>query len=154
MCWSPDGPRFVFRRFAACARSIVYDFDAAIGAIGNRREFVRTPQGAHPDGATVDAEGFLWSAHWGAGQVVRYAPDGRIDRTLNVPASQPTCVAFGGADLDLLFVTSAREDLSDKDLAGQPSAGDVFVYKMDVSVWPRTTLFLMQVFAGMSQRLG
>jgi L-arabinonolactonase len=129
ICWSPDSSRFYF---ADSPKRIIYayDFNPATGAITDRREFVRTPEGAHPDGANVDAEGFLWSAHWGAGCVVRYRPDGKIDTVLEVPASQPTCVAFGGPGLDLLFVTSARDGLSELELAQQPSAGDVFVYKM------------------------
>jgi sugar lactone lactonase YvrE len=129
ICWSPDGTRFYFAD--SPLRAIYcYDFHLATGAIANRREFVRTPEGAHPDGATVDSEGCLWSAHWGAGRIVRYKPDGAIDAVLEVPASQPTCVAFGGPELDLLFVTSARDGLTEADLARQPSAGDVFVYKM------------------------
>jgi sugar lactone lactonase YvrE len=135
LCWSPDSRRMYFAD--SPLRSIyVYDFDARAGSIANRRVFAHTPDGAHPDGATVDAEGYLWSAHWGAGQIVRYRPDGSVDRSLPVPASQPTCVAFGGADLDLLFVTSARENLSETALAGQPDAGNVFIYKMDVKGLP------------------
>ncbi len=129
ICWSPDSTRFYFAD--SPLRTIhCYDFNSATGAIANRRLFARTPEGAHPDGANVDAEGFLWSAHWGAGRVVRYAPDGTVDRVVDVPASQPTCVAFGGPALDLLFVTSARDGLTEEELARQPSAGDVFVYKM------------------------
>jgi L-arabinonolactonase len=67
---------------------------------------------------------------------VRYAPDGRVDRVLEVPASRPTCVAFGGPRLDMLFVTSARKGLTDEALAGQCGAGDVLVYNMDVSGLP------------------
>lgn len=131
ICWSPDGTRMYF---ADSPRQTiyVYDFDRAAGTIANRRVFARTPEGAYPDGANVDSQGFLWSAHWGAGKVVRYAPDGAIDRDIAVPAEQPTCVAFGGPDLDLLFVTSARDGLADAALATQPSAGDVFVYKAPV----------------------
>jgi L-arabinonolactonase len=129
ICWSPDSSRFYFADSAL--RTIYsYDFNPNTGAIANRREFVQTPGDAHPDGANVDAEGYVWSAHWGAGRVVRYAPDGEIDRILEVPASQPTCVAFGGPGLDLLFVTSARDGLSARELARQPSAGDIFVYKI------------------------
>ncbi len=135
LSWSPDSRQMYFAD--SPLRSIyVYDFDANDGSIANRRVFANTPEGAHPDGATVDAEGYLWSAHWGAGQIVRYKPDGSVDRVLPVPASQPTCVAFGGADLDLLFVTSARENLSEQALAGQPDAGNVFIYKMDVKGLP------------------
>jgi sugar lactone lactonase YvrE len=135
LCWSPDSRRMYFAD--SPLRTIyAYDFDAGDGSISNRRIFARTPEGAHPDGATVDADGYLWSAHWGAGRIVRYAPDGTIDRTLDVPASQPTCVAFGGTNLDLLFVTSARENLSETALAGEPEAGNVFVYKMNVKGLP------------------
>jgi len=135
LCWSPDSRHMYFAD--SPLRSIyVYDFDARAGSIANRRVFAHTPDGAHPDGATVDAEGYLWSAHWGVGQIVRYRPDGSVDRSLAVPASQPTCVAFGGPDLDLLFVTSARENLSEKALASQPDAGNIFVYKMDMKGLP------------------
>lgn len=128
LCWSPDSRRMYFAD--SPLRTIcVYDFDADDGTISNRRPFAQTPQGAHPDGATIDADGYMWSAHWGAGKVVRYAPDGTVERAFDVPASQPTCVAFGGPDLDLLFVTSAREGLSADRLANEPGAGNVFVYK-------------------------
>ncbi len=135
ICWSPDGTRFYFAD--SPLRTIyVYDFDPISGEIANRRVFATTPDGAFPDGANVDSEGFLWSAHWGAGRVVRYAPDGTIERTIEVPASQPTCVAFGGPALDLLFVTSAREGLNGDALLRHPSAGDVFVYRVDVPGLP------------------
>lgn len=135
LCWSPDS-RHMYFADSPLRTIYAYDFDARDGSIANRRVFAHTPEGAHPDGATVDAEGYLWSAHWGAGQIVRYTPDGAIDRSLSVPASQPTCVAFGGPDMDLLFVTSARENLSEQALASQPDAGNVFVYKMDVKGLP------------------
>jgi L-arabinonolactonase len=62
--------------------------------------------------------------------VVRYTPDGRIDQTLEVPVSQPTCIAFGGPDRDLLFVSTARDGLSAQVLADEPHAGDVLVYRV------------------------
>jgi L-arabinonolactonase len=131
ICWSPDSRCFYFAD--SPTRTIyVYDFDPDSGSTSNRRVFARTPQGAYPDGANVDAQGFLWSAHWGAGRVVRYAPDGTIDSAIEIPAEQPTCVAFGGPDLDLMFVTSARDGLSSEALARQPHAGDVFVYNVSV----------------------
>jgi sugar lactone lactonase YvrE len=135
ICWSPDGKRFYFAD-SPLQTIFAYDFDATSGAISNKRVFAKTPPGAYPDGANVDAEGFLWSAHWGAGQVVRYAPDGTIDRTIDVPASQPTCIAFGGPDLDLLFVTSARDGLTADALLRHPSAGDVFIYRVGIRGLP------------------
>jgi sugar lactone lactonase YvrE len=135
ICWSPDSTRFYF---ADSPRRTIfaYDFDTRSGTIANRRVFAQTPDGAYPDGANVDAEGCLWSAHWGAGRVVRYTPDGNIDSVIEVPAEQPTCVAFGGADLDLLFITTARDGLNDGALLRQPRAGDVFVYKLSVPGLP------------------
>jgi L-arabinonolactonase len=135
ICWSPDSTRFYFAD-SPLRTIFVYDFDAPSGTISNKRIFAATPEGAYPDGANVDAEGFLWSAHWGAGQVVRYAPDGTVDRTIDVPASQPTCIAFGGPDLDLLFVTSARDGLKENALLRHPSAGDVFIYRVGVRGLP------------------
>jgi sugar lactone lactonase YvrE len=130
LCWSPDGRLLYFADSPKHAIN-VYDFDVANGEILNRRLFARLPENAFPDGSTVDAQGYLWNAEWGAGRVTRHAPDGSIERALEVPATQPTCMAFGGPDLDLLFVTSARENLSAEVLAKEP-AGDVFVYKTDI----------------------
>lgn len=113
-----------------------YDIDAASGTIGNRQMFAKTPKGAYPDGANVDTEGYLWSAHWGAGRVVRYAPDGSISAIVEIPTTQVTCIAFGGAALDLLFVTPARERMSEATLAERPHAGDVFVYQVNVKGLP------------------
>ena len=135
ICWSPDGTRFYF---ADSPRRTIwqYAFDAANGDISGRRVFAQTPEGASPDGANVDAEGFLWSAQWGAGRVVRYAPDGQIERFLEIPASRPSCVAFGGPDLDLLFVTTASEGLKEDMPGSQFSAGDVFVYSIGITGLP------------------
>jgi len=130
ICFSPDGRHMYFADTPQ--RTILrYDIDAANGAIGNRQIFARTPQGAFPDGSNIDAEGHLWNAHWGAGRVVRYAPDGSVSGQVDIPTVQPTCIAFGGKNLDQLFVSSARQHLSEEALAKQPHAGDVFVYQVD-----------------------
>lgn len=135
ICFSPDGKYLYFAD--SPQRSILrYDIDPASGTIDNRQIFAETPKGAFPDGANVDAEGHLWSAHWGAGRVVRYAPDGSTSAILEIPTAQVTCVAFGGPSLDLLFVTSAREGMSAATLKSQPNAGDVFVYKVNVKGLP------------------
>jgi len=85
-----------------------------------------------PDGSCVDAEGGLWNAQWGSGRVVRYRTDGGIDRILPVPASQPTRPAFGGAALDTLYVTSARDGLDAATLAREPLAGALFGTRVGV----------------------
>jgi L-arabinonolactonase len=99
------------------------------GAVSNRRVFARTQFGAHPDGSTVDAEECLWNAQWGAGRVVRYTPDGRVDFAIEVPAPHVTCVTFGGPALSHILVTSARAELDDTALAGAPDSGAMFVYE-------------------------
>jgi L-arabinonolactonase len=135
ICFSPDGKQLYFAD--SPRRTILrYDIDPESGTISNRQIFAKTPKGAFPDGANIDAEGCLWSAHWGAGRVVRYAPDGSICATVEMPTTQVSCVAFGGAALDLLFVTSAREGMSDAMLQDQPNAGNVFVYKVNVKGLP------------------
>ncbi|WP_010140326.1 SMP-30/gluconolactonase/LRE family protein [Oceanicola sp. S124] len=82
--------------------------------------------GIRPDGACVDAEGCLWQAFFAGGQVVRYTPDGRLDRQIALPVTNPTCLCFGGRDLTTLFVTSAFKFLSPAQLADEPLAGSVF----------------------------
>lgn len=130
LCFSPDG---TLMYFADTPKQVIhrYAIDADSGEIADRRIFAIAPPGAFPDGAQVDRDGYVWSAHWGAGQVVRYAPDGKVDSVIDLPVSQPTCVAFGGADLNLLFVTTAREGLSEDNLKRQPLAGSVLVYEVE-----------------------
>ena len=85
-----------------------YDYDVETGNVRNRREFVRvTLDSGLPDGLTVDAEGYVWCAHWFGARIVRYDPDGKIERTLSVPAKQTSSIAFGGRDLTDIFITSA-----------------------------------------------
>ena len=82
--------------------------------------------GDRPDGACIDADGCLWQAFFAGGKVVRYAPDGRIDREIALPATNPTCLCFGGPDLKTLFVTTAFKFLTPEQLAREPLAGSVF----------------------------
>ena len=84
------------------------------GELGRAVDLVRFPGGGPvPDGLVVDAEGSLWVAIWGGGQVHRYAPDGELLAVLPVPVSQPTCPAFGGPGLDELYLTTAWEGMPD-----------------------------------------
>jgi L-arabinonolactonase len=124
--WSPDD-RTMYFTDTPSRRIYRYDFDAATGGIANRRVFVEADPGhGGPDGMTVDAEGFVWSAQFDRWCIHRYAPDGRLDRAVRMPVQRPTTCMFGGADLATLYVTSARMDLTDAALAGQPQAGGVF----------------------------
>lgn len=85
-----------------------------------------------PDGATVDAEGFLWNARWGGGALARIAPDGTLDRLVPLPVSHPSSCAFGGPDLATLYVTTARQGLAPDRLAAEPLAGALLA--LDVGV--------------------
>jgi len=136
LCWSLDGMRMYFAD--SPSHSIrVYEFDAEHGLISPPQIFTTTADGIHPDGACIDAKDHLWNAQWnttgGSGAVVRYLPDGSIERQIDLPVSQVSCVAFGGAALDQLFVTTARIDLTPAQLADQPLAGALFVYQTDVN---------------------
>ncbi|MDO8210332.1 SMP-30/gluconolactonase/LRE family protein [Conexibacter sp. CPCC 206217] len=113
--FSPDGTRLYFTDTSARAIH-VYDHDPDTGRLGARRLFARDADGdGLPDGLAVDAEGHVWSAKFGGGTVVRYRPDGAIERVQELPVSNPTSVAFGGAALDRLYITTASIDLDDPD---------------------------------------
>ena len=127
LCWSPDGTVMYFAD-SPSGQIKRYAIEAE-GRPGEGELFASTERGASPDGSTIDANGFLWNAEWGSGRVTRYSPDGDVDVRVALPAPQVTCPAFGGENLDLLFVTSAREDLSETALADAPQSGSLFVFK-------------------------
>ncbi|HTW07446.1 MAG TPA: SMP-30/gluconolactonase/LRE family protein [Acidimicrobiales bacterium] len=117
-----------------------FDRDPATGALSGRRRFAEVPRDdCGPDGMTLDAEGCLWVAVWGAGQVRRFDRAGRLIGVIDVPARQVTSVAFGGPRLDELFITTARVGQSQHVLAAQPRAGDIFWCSPGVEgrPWPR-----------------
>lgn len=105
-CWSPDGTILYFTDTWSGQIS-AYDYDQATGSVSNKRGLCRMDsEGGAFDGATVDAEGCIWSAHVYAGRIVRYRPDGSVDRVIDMPVKKVTSVMFGGPDLDVLYVTS------------------------------------------------
>jgi len=102
----------------------LFDYDQGTGAIANRRLFVKVPESLGlPDGMTVDAEGYVWTANWGGGCVIRFAPDGTEERRIHFPSKPVSCVTFGGEDYTDLYVTTAGGD--DKPENG-PGAGALF----------------------------
>jgi len=130
--WSPDNATMYF---TDSMRQVIlaYDYDSATGAISNRRPFAQvSEEGVLPDGLTVDSEGFVWSAQWGGGNVTRYDPNGAVDRVIRLPAQQITCPAFGGENLDELYITSAWTGLSQEEREKQPLAGALFRIKVGV----------------------
>lgn len=105
-CWSPDG-RTLYFTDTWSGEIRAYDYDTETGAVSNRRSFTSFEgRDGAPDGATVDAEGYVWSALVYGGKLLRFAPDGSLDREIDMPVKKVTSVMFGGPDLDVLYVTS------------------------------------------------
>jgi sugar lactone lactonase YvrE len=136
--WSPDSRTMYF---ADTMRQLIYQlpFDFAEGRPGERRVFADlTGQPGRPDGSAVDSDGCLWNAEYAGGRVVRYRPDGRVDRVVAMPVSNPTCCAFGGPELDTLFVTSAAQRLTPEQRAREPLAGALFAVRPGVTGLPES----------------
>ena len=130
LCWSPDS-RLMYHADSPQQTIYVYDFDPETGTASNRRQFAKTQTTCYPDGSTVDSEGYLFNAQWQGSSILRYTPEGKVDGIIKLPVSQPTCMTFGGDNKDILFVTTAKENLSDSELAKQPQAGNVFIYQTE-----------------------
>lgn len=130
--WSPDGRRMYFADTYRYQIQ-VFDFDLEAGRLGPDRVLVDlTGRPGRPDGSTVDAEGCLWNAEYNGGRVVRYRPDGTVDRVVSLPVRNATCCAFGGPALDTLYITTAWQRLTPEERAEQPLAGGLFAVKPGV----------------------
>ena len=105
--FTPDERKMYYTESTA-RRIYLYDYDRGSGAISNRSVFLETPDdGTIPDGMTVDAEGYVWSARWNGSSLYRYTPDGTEERRLRFPAKKVSSVVFGGEDLTDIYVTTA-----------------------------------------------
>ena len=125
--WSPDESRMYYVD-SPTRRIDMFDFEIDTGETRDRRPFTEIGDtDGVPDGLCVDADGCVWVAVNGGGQVRRYTPDGALDRTVDVPVRQVTACCLGGPDLADLYVTTARERFTDVDAAAQPLAGSLFV---------------------------
>ena len=129
--FSPDG-RTMYFADSPTRRIRAFDLDTTTGEISGERDFATIATGV-PDGATVDAQGGLWVACWDGWRVVRFLPDGRLDREIELPVPRPTCCAFGDADLGTLYVTSARSGIDPEILGRAPLSGGVFALRPGVS---------------------
>jgi sugar lactone lactonase YvrE len=130
--FSPDG-RTVYVTDQRHRKIIVLDYDTATGTVSNRRLFaLLEEEDGMPDGLIVDAEGFIWSGHWAGWKLTRYDPDGKIERQIRFPVEHVISFAFGGKDLDELFVTTASWGFSDEEKRKQPWAGDLFRVHTDI----------------------
>ena len=138
ICFNPDGRRMYFAD--AVAGDIRYaDYNPCSGEVGSVHGFVAA--GAvpgQPAGATVDAEGGLWSARRGTGQVARLTPDGRLDRVLELDAKQPGCPALGGPGLSTLYVSMACDGKAVDDCAAPPLSGALFGQRQETSGLPES----------------
>lgn len=137
MAFSPDGSTlYVVDSIPGAIHSFPYDI--ASGRVGPGTQ-VWTSDGLVPDGLTVDAEGELWVAFFGGGRLHRLAPTGEVLAEVLVPAPNTTCPAFVGPALDRLIVTTAREQLTDDQLARWPDSGQLFMVDPGVSGLPAAT---------------
>ncbi|MDX1541625.1 MAG: SMP-30/gluconolactonase/LRE family protein [Geminicoccaceae bacterium] len=136
LCWSPDGGTMYF--VDTPTREIrAYAYDRASGTPSDPKLFRKvddTP--GWPDGSIVDSEGFLWNGEWDGARVVRYAPDGSVDRVVEVPARRATCAALGGPDLKTLYITTAWDRMSEAERAEWPLSGHLFAVPVDVPGLP------------------
>lgn len=136
VAFSPDGSTLYYAD-SLLKNIFAYDLDAETGALSNKRVFAET--GALPgipDGATVDSVGFLWSARFDGGRVLRHGPDGSVAAEIEFPVSRVTSCALGGTDLKTLYVTSAFFRLTDEQRAAEPLAGALFAVEVDVPGLP------------------
>ena len=136
LAWSPAGDAFYFVDTVP-GLIYVYDCDPATGIISNRRVFAQIPESeGRPDGIAVDVQGGVWCAIWDGWRVNRYDPSGKLERTVDLPIPRPTSVAFGGSDLDTLFITSARTRLPASSLSEAPLSGGLFACSPGVAGVP------------------
>ena len=135
LAFSPDGKTMYLSDSHPDVQKIwAFDYDTDTGTPHDRRLFVdMTEHPGRPDGAAVDADGCYWICGNDAGLIHRFTPDGKLDRSLSVPVKKPAMCAFGGADMDTLFVTSIRPA---GDISDQPLAGGVFALRPGVKGLP------------------
>ena len=130
VCFSPDGQTF-YTCDVTEQEIMAFDHEDT-RALSNRRVFATTSAGAgYPDGSAIDEEGCLWNAEWDGSRLVRYRPDGAVDRIVKLPTSRPTGCCFGGKDLKTLYVTTARTGLTAWQMDAQPFAGSLFALQVE-----------------------
>lgn len=131
--WDPAA-RLLYHVDTPTGRVDVLDYDPVAGLVENRRTLIQIDAAdGYPDGLTVDAEGCVWVALWGGSAVRRYTPDGELERSVPVPATNVTSCAFGGPNLDELYLTSATFGMTEAQLEAEPAAGSLFRCRPGVS---------------------
>ncbi|WP_108127736.1 SMP-30/gluconolactonase/LRE family protein [Saccharospirillum mangrovi] len=137
LCWNLAGT-VMYHADTPTGRIRQFDFDAATGTLSNERPFATAPRG-YPDGANTSADGSLLCALFSGSAVACFDSDGTLQALHPLPVSQPTCVALGGPDGNLLFVTSATEAMSDAQRQREPMAGNLLVYASPYQAKPEPT---------------
>ena len=145
LAWSPDA-RTLYWADTKAHRIDALDFDVGAGAISRRRVFAQFPlktpdqaltgYGGRPDGAAVDAQGGYWVAMYEGARLLRFAPDGSLTRDIGLPVRCPTMPCFGGANLQTLYVTTARANRPADELAREALSGCVLQLRVDVPGLP------------------
>lgn len=125
-CFSADGKTMFFAD-TPDREILAFDYGRSLSNRRVHASFADEP--GLPDGSCVDAEGGLWNAEWEGRRVVRIAPDGSVDVVIDVPVWKPTCCAFGGPDLDTLYITTSRLMSDEKTLLREPDSGGLFAVK-------------------------
>lgn len=134
ICFNGAGTKMYFCD-STDPRIFCCDYDAESAVVSDVRVFVQMDHAnASPDGSVIDSQDHLWNAQWGAGRVVRYAPDGIVSQSVKVPVSQPSCCVIGGPLGSNLYITSASVDLSQDELELMPTSGGVFVTNLRESL--------------------
>lgn len=136
IAWSPDN-RTLYVIDTMEQTIFAYDFNLDTGTVGNKRVFNDVKDLGYADGSCIDAEGYLWNARWEGSAVVRIAPSGKIDAVVPIPATRVTSCAFGGPELDTLYVTTSRLGLDAETLERYPQQGGLFALKPGVKGLPR-----------------
>lgn len=137
-CFSPDDKTFYFQD-TWTGEIWAYDFDVATGNLSNRRTFAKIDgsNGGAADGSTVDAEGYLWNALVYDGKLTRFAPDGSVDRVIDMPVKKVTSVNFGGPNMDVLYVTSMAKPPLPRFPGDGPLRGSLFaIYDLGIKGVP------------------
>jgi sugar lactone lactonase YvrE len=145
LAWSPDG-RTMYWTDTKLSTVFAFDFEPGSGDLSRRRVFASFPAkpedgsldgyGGRPDGGAVDSEGCYWAACFEGQRLARFAPDGTLLQSVELPVRCPTMPCFGGDDLRTLFVTTSREKRPEAELAAQPWAGMVLQCRVDVPGLP------------------
>lgn len=132
ICFSLDGATMYFTDMPS-GNIMMFDYDVSTGKVSNGRVFTDGDgEPGLPDGSVIDSEGFLWNARWGGSRVSRFNKEGRVDRYVDVPVSQVSCVGFGGDTYNDMFITTAWYQMTPEQRAAEPLSGGIFRTKVDV----------------------